>query len=39
MALEVPEANLAAVHYLKVVLEEATPEDRKQRKNRSQKSQ
>ena len=30
MALEVPEANLGAVNYDKVVLEEATPEDREE---------
>ena len=40
MALEeVPEANLKAVNYHKVVLEVATPEDREQRQNHSQKSQ
>ena len=40
MALEVLEANLGAVNYHKVVLEEATPEDdREQRQNHSQKSQ
>ena len=37
--MEVLEANLGAVNYHKVVLEEATPEDREQRQNHRQKSQ
>ena len=35
VALEVLEANLGAVSYHKVVLEEATPDDREQRQNQS----
>ena len=33
-----PEANVGAVNYHKVVLEEATPEDREQRQNHSQRA-
>ena len=39
VALEVPEAKLEAGNYHKVVLEEATPEDREQRQHHSQKTQ
>ena len=39
VALEVHEANLGAVNYQKVELEEATPEDREQRQHHCQKSQ
>ena len=37
MALELPDTNLGAVNDHKLVLEEATPEDREQRQNHSQK--
>ena len=39
MALEVLEANLGAVNYHKVVLEEAAPREREQEQNHRQKSQ
>ena len=37
--MEVLEVNLGTVNYHKVVLEEATPEDRELRQKHSQKSQ
>ena len=37
--VEIPETNFRTVNYHKVVLEEATPEDKEQRQNHSKESQ